>query len=77
MAQLGFAPAADVAFGIVFGVFVLAFLVLAFVAIRWGVRRDRPGRQAWRQRHFDASARARQTSANGSAIAKPRDDDRP
>jgi len=53
MAQLGFAPAADVAFGIVFGVFVFAFLVLAFIAIRWGVRRDRPGRQAWRQRHFE------------------------
>jgi hypothetical protein len=77
MAQIGFAPAADVAFGIVFGVFVLAFLVLAFVAIRWGVRRDRPGRQAWRQRHFDAAARASQTSANGSAGANPRDDGRP
>ena len=77
MAQLGLAPAADVAFGIVFGLFVFAFLVLAFISIRWGVRRDRPGRQAWRQRNLDASARATQTSANGSATMKPRDDDRP
>ncbi len=45
--------ASDVAFGIVFGVFVLALLVLAVIAIRWGVRKDRPGRQAWRQRHLD------------------------
>ncbi len=44
------------AFGIVFGVFVAALAVLGFVAIRWGVRRDRPGRQAWRQRHLDAAA---------------------
>jgi hypothetical protein len=77
MAQLGFAPAADVAFGIVFGLFVFAFLVLAFIAIRWGIRRDRTGRQAWRQRHLDESARATQTSANGSATTRPRDDDRP
>lgn len=55
MAQIGFAPGSDVAFGMVFGLFVLAFLVLAFVAIRWGVRRDRPGRQAWRQRRVEGS----------------------
>jgi hypothetical protein len=48
--------ASDAAFGIVFGVFVAALAVLGFVAIRWGVRRDRPGRQAWRQRHLDAAA---------------------
>jgi len=56
MAQVGFAPATDVAFAVVFGLFVLAFLVLAFVAIRWGVRRDRAGRRAWRQRHLEADA---------------------
>jgi hypothetical protein len=54
MALSGSLLASDVAFGIVFGVFVLALLVLAIIAIRWGVRKDRPGRQAWRQRHLDA-----------------------
>lgn len=49
-------PASDVAFGVVFGVFVAALLVLGVVSIRWGIRRDRPGRQAWRQRHLDAAA---------------------
>jgi len=44
----------DIAFGVFFGAFVLALLVLAFVAVRWGVRRDRPGREAWKQRHFQA-----------------------
>jgi len=54
MAAFGFTIAGDAAFGIVFGVFVLALAVLAVVAIRWGIRRDRPGREAWRQRHLDA-----------------------
>lgn len=49
---VGFTPAADLAFGIVFGVFVLALAVLAVVAVRWAVRRDRPGRQAWRDRRL-------------------------
>jgi O-antigen/teichoic acid export membrane protein len=51
----GFLLASDAAFGIVFGIFVLALLVLAIIAIRWGVRKDRPGRQAWKQRHLDAA----------------------
>lgn len=44
--------ASDTAFGIVFGVFVASLAVLGVVAIRWGIRRDRPGRQAWRERHL-------------------------
>ena len=51
---MGLLLASDVAFGVVFGLFVLALLVLAVVTIRWGVRRDRPGRLAWKQRHLDA-----------------------
>ena len=66
MAQFGFAPATDVAFGIVFGLFVLALLVLAVVTIRWGVRRDRPGRQAWKQRHLEAAAGKSGTAPVGS-----------
>jgi len=54
--------AADVAFAVVFGVFVVALAVLAFVAIRWGVRKDRPGRAEWRRRYEAASGE----QANGS-----------
>ena len=48
-----FAPASDVAFGIVFGVFVAATAVLAVVTIVWAVRRDRSGRETWRQRMIE------------------------
>jgi hypothetical protein len=34
----------NVAFGVVFGVFVAAILVLSVIAVRWGVRRDRLSR---------------------------------
>jgi hypothetical protein len=45
--------ASDVAFGIVFGLFAAAFLVLVVVTITWAIRRDRPGREAWRQRMIE------------------------
>jgi hypothetical protein len=67
MAHIGFEAATDLGFGIVFGVFVLAILVLAFVAIRWGVRRDRPGREAWRRRRLEADA----PSTNGAVRGFP------
>lgn len=51
----GLLVASDAAFGVVFGVFVLALAVLAVVAVRWGVRRDRAGREAWRQRRLEAT----------------------
>jgi hypothetical protein len=66
MAQIGFPPASDVAFGIVFGLFVLAVLVLAVVTIRWGIRRDRPGRQAWRQSRIEAAAEGNVRAPFGS-----------
>jgi hypothetical protein len=50
--------ASDVAFGVAFGLFVAALLVLAFVAVRWGVRRDRTGREAWKRRRLEAAERA-------------------
>jgi len=34
------------AFDVLFGVFVVAILTLAVVAVRWGVRRDRAARAA-------------------------------
>ena len=36
----------SIAFDVVFGVFVAAIVALAFIAVRWGVRRDRR-RRAW------------------------------
>jgi hypothetical protein len=40
----------SIAFDVVFGVFVAAIVALAFVAIRWGVRRDRVARALQSQR---------------------------
>jgi hypothetical protein len=73
MAFSGYLLATDLAFGIVFGVFVLALLVLAVIAIRWGVRQDRPGRQAWKQRHLDAP-QGNGAGPLGSRASNPRDD---
>lgn len=43
-----------IAFGAVFGLFVVAFAVLVVVTIRWAVRRDRQGRAQWLARRRDA-----------------------
>jgi hypothetical protein len=41
--------ASDTAFFVIFGIFVVAFVVLAFITVRWAIRRDRTGRQAWEE----------------------------
>jgi hypothetical protein len=40
----------DVAFAVLFGIFIVALLTMIVIVIRWSVRRDRQGRVAWRQR---------------------------
>ncbi len=50
------ATAGDTAFYVIFGVFVVAMLVLIVVVITWAVRHDIAGRRAWRERQ---EARAR------------------
>jgi hypothetical protein len=55
--------ASDVAFAVVFGLFVVLLAILGFVAIRWGVRKDRPGRSEWRRRYLEAAG---ESAANGS-----------
>jgi len=45
---------ADVAFDAVFSVFVVAFVVLAVVTVRWAIKRDRAGRAAWVRRQAPA-----------------------
>jgi hypothetical protein len=47
--------ATNVAFYITFGVFVVAWLVLAFFTIRWAIRHDRAGFSAWRRRQAGAA----------------------
>ena len=44
------APATSTAFFVVFGVFVVAMLVLIAIIIVWAVRHDVAGRRAWRRR---------------------------
>ncbi len=40
----------DVAFFIVFGIFIVAMVALIVIVIMWAVRHDLAGRQAWRKR---------------------------
>ena len=42
--------ATNVGFFITFGLFVVGWLVLAFLTIRWAIRHDRAGFKEWRQR---------------------------
>jgi hypothetical protein len=44
------APATDTAFFVIFGIFVVALVVLAVIVIVWAVRHDVAGRRAWRER---------------------------
>ena len=47
--------AANLAFAIVFGVFVVALVVLGVVTMAWAVRRDRLGRADWLARRSGRS----------------------
>jgi hypothetical protein len=40
----------NVVFAVVFGVFIVALLVLSAITLTWAVRRDRAGRAAWVRR---------------------------
>jgi hypothetical protein len=48
----------DVAFAVIFGIFVVALLTLMVIVVTWAVRRDRQGRAAWRQRQLDRNSAA-------------------
>lgn len=50
------ASAGETAFYVIFGVFVVAMLVLIVIVVTWAVRHDLAGRRAWRARQ---EARAR------------------
>lgn len=53
----------DVAFYVGFGLFLLAFVVLAVVTLRWAVRRDRAGRAEWARRRQAGEAAGTTVSA--------------
>lgn len=50
--------ASDVAFGVLFGLFIVALLVLIVIVLTWAIRRDKQGRAAWRQRQQDGNSAA-------------------
>jgi membrane protein implicated in regulation of membrane protease activity len=54
---------ADAAFYAVFGVFLVAFLVLVVITLRWAVRRDRAGRAEWLRRREESGTGAPETSS--------------
>ncbi|HXN59305.1 MAG TPA: hypothetical protein VN886_02525 [Acidimicrobiales bacterium] len=46
--------ATDAAFYVVFGIFVVAMVVLAVIIVVWAVRHDMTGWKAWRKRQETA-----------------------
>jgi hypothetical protein len=44
------APATNAGFAVVFGLFVVAMVVLVVIIIVWAVRHDVAGRRVWRER---------------------------
>jgi len=61
----------DVAFGVVFGLFIVAFAVLSFITVRWAVRRDRAGRVAWQRRVYGSGGPADDPPAQEAADGRP------
>jgi hypothetical protein len=57
----------DAAFDVVFGVFVLALVVLSVITLRWALQRDRAGRAQWlrRREELGGGARGPAPTANG------------
>jgi hypothetical protein len=55
------------AFGIIFGIFVAALLVLIVIVVLWAVRRDRAGRALWRERHQEGGT----AGSNGAPPPRP------
>jgi uncharacterized membrane protein YadS len=46
----------SLAFAIIFGIFVVALLVLIVITLMWAYRRDKAGRVLWRQRQQERAA---------------------
>ena len=59
------AAASNVAFYVIFGIFVAAMLVLIGIILVWAVRHDMTGRRAWMERRQQA-AQGRQNPPGGA-----------
>jgi len=57
----------SIAFAVVFGVFVCAILILAVVAVRWALRRDRVARAQMAQRPVTPNRAEETPTSPGSA----------
>lgn len=59
---------ADASFDVVFGLFVVAVVVLSAITLRWALRRDRAGRAQWLRRRSEelrGGARGSAPDTNG------------
>jgi hypothetical protein len=63
--------ATNTAFFVVFGIFVVAIVVLAVLIVMWAVRHDMAGWKVWRKKQEDA-ARAAGTLPPEGAPVRPR-----
>jgi hypothetical protein len=59
------AAASNVAFFVIFGIFVAAMLVLIGIILVWAVKHDMAGRRAWMERRHQA-AHGRQNPPGGA-----------
>jgi hypothetical protein len=50
--------ASDATFFVLFGIFVVALVVLIVLTLAWTFRRDRAGRAAWRERQLSQTLAA-------------------
>ncbi len=72
--------ASNVAFVVVFGVFVAALAVLAVIIVVWAWRRDKPARSAWKRQRQALVLPEADPAANGHrpvASDRPPTDPRP
>jgi hypothetical protein len=58
----------SVAFGIIFGIFLVALVVLIAIVLRWAIRRDRQGRELWKERQ---ASRMTPTEGDGPPAPRP------
>jgi hypothetical protein len=61
--------ASNTAFFVIFGVFVVALLVLIVIVLTWAIRHDRAGRASWMLRRQQQQQSA---SGEGDAPRRPR-----
>jgi hypothetical protein len=57
----------NTAFAVVFGIFVVAILILAVVIITWAVKRDRVGLAEWRRKRMERAWRTGGPAAGNGA----------